>query len=241
MPSIVEINPRIFAVAGWRHRQAVAQLRTGLSWLAVETGRHQGSERVDGVCQRCSSSAIDGIDHKIVDCSAFEICWWNLPNSFAYDTMFLIDSTVRDLPEPAASLPSAKKLALFDRAFRLELRVYNYFLIQAVHLASVLASCSVFGYMRRSMMAFTTLRKLSFMALVDPGAPYTGACVHLCVIAGSAPASLSQTTSQIHHQEALSVTSYKHIFRSKNRAGLQNGPQRRNTPPVIHVPMAAPS
>ena len=27
------------AVGGWRQRQAVAQLRTGSSWLAAETGR----------------------------------------------------------------------------------------------------------------------------------------------------------------------------------------------------------
>ena len=49
------------AVGGWKLRQAVAQLRTGLSWLAVETGRHNGSEWAERVCQRCSSSATDDV------------------------------------------------------------------------------------------------------------------------------------------------------------------------------------
>ena len=59
------------AVGGWRQRQAVAQLRTGSSWLAVETGRHNGSERAERVCQRCSSSATDDVEHMVfADCSA---------------------------------------------------------------------------------------------------------------------------------------------------------------------------
>ena len=67
------------AVGGWRQRQAVAQLRTGSSWLAVETGRHQGAARVQRaarVCQRCSSSAIDDVEHMVFDCSALETHRW---------------------------------------------------------------------------------------------------------------------------------------------------------------------
>ena len=51
------------AVGGWRQRQAVAQLRTGSSWLAEETGRHNGPDRAERVCQWCSSTATDDVEH----------------------------------------------------------------------------------------------------------------------------------------------------------------------------------
>ena len=73
------------AVGGWRQRQAMAQLRTGSSWLAVETGRLQGDvevPRADRVCQRCSSAAIDDADHMVFDCSALESHRWNHPSLF---------------------------------------------------------------------------------------------------------------------------------------------------------------
>ena len=97
------------AVGGWRQRQAVAQLRTGSSWLAVETGRHEGSERVDRVCQRCSSSAVDDIDHMIFDCSALEGCRWNHPSLFAQDTRSLSDFMAQDPTEVAAFVYECKK------------------------------------------------------------------------------------------------------------------------------------
>ena len=68
------------AVGGWRQRQAVAQLRTGSSWLSMDTERPQDDveiPRADGVCQRCSSAAIDDADHIIIDCSALESHRWN--------------------------------------------------------------------------------------------------------------------------------------------------------------------
>ena len=76
------------AVGGWRQHQAMAQLRKGSSWLVVVTGRHNGCERVERGCQRCSSSAIDGVDHMVFDGSALATHRWNHPSLFTQDLGF---------------------------------------------------------------------------------------------------------------------------------------------------------
>ena len=108
------------AVGGWRQRQAVAQLRTGSSWLAVETGRLQGDvevPRADRVCQRCSSAAIDDADHMVFDCSALESHRWNHPSLFTTrGSRSLSDFMDQDPTEVAAFVSECKKscLALAD-------------------------------------------------------------------------------------------------------------------------------
>ena len=103
------------AVGGWRQRQALAQLRTGSSWLAVETGRYQGSERVervDRVCQRCSSSAIDDVEHMVFDCSALETQRWNHPSLFISGSRSLSDFMDQDPTEVAAFVYECKKFCV---------------------------------------------------------------------------------------------------------------------------------
>ena len=108
------------AVGGWRQRQAVAQLRTGSSWLAVETGRLQGDvevPRADRVCQRCSSAAIDDADHMVFDCSALESHRWNHPSLFTTrGSRSMSDFMGQDPTEVAAFVYDCKKscLALVD-------------------------------------------------------------------------------------------------------------------------------
>ena len=108
------------AVGGWRQRQAVAQLRTGSSWLAVETGRLQGDvevPRADRVCQRCSSEAIDDAVHMVFDCSALESHRWNHPTLFTTrGSRSLSDFMDQDPTEVAAFVSDCKKscLALVD-------------------------------------------------------------------------------------------------------------------------------
>ena len=97
------------AVGGWRQRQAVAQLRTGSSWLAVETGRHNGSERAERVCQRCSSSATDDVEHMVFDCSALESHRWNHPSLFTRESRSLTDFFDQDPTELAAFVYECKK------------------------------------------------------------------------------------------------------------------------------------
>lgn len=46
-----------------QQRLAVAQLHTESSRLAVETVQHEGSERVDRVCQQCSSLTVIDTNH----------------------------------------------------------------------------------------------------------------------------------------------------------------------------------
>lgn len=78
-------------VVGWKQRQAVAQLLTGLSWLAVETGRHHGSLRAERVCKRCSSGAIDNEEHLLFNCGALEFHLYTihfLLSGFYFITLF---------------------------------------------------------------------------------------------------------------------------------------------------------
>jgi hypothetical protein len=103
------------AVGGWRQRQAVAQLRTGSSWLAVETGRHQGAARVQRaarVCQRCSSSAIDDVEHMVFDCSALETHRWDHPSLFVRRSRSVSDFMAQDPTELAAFVYECKKSCL---------------------------------------------------------------------------------------------------------------------------------
>ena len=103
------------AVGGWRQRQALARLRTGSSWMAVETGRYQGSERVervDRVCQRCSSSAIDDVEHMVFDCSALETQRWNHPSLFISGSRSLSDFMDQDPTEVAAFVYECKKFCV---------------------------------------------------------------------------------------------------------------------------------
>lgn len=101
------------AVGGWRQRQAVAQLRTGSSWLAVETARRQGDEgvvpREERLCQRCSSAAIDDAEHMVFDCSALEDHRWNHPSLFLRDSRSLSDFMDQDPTEVAAFVYECKK------------------------------------------------------------------------------------------------------------------------------------
>ena len=90
------------AVGGWRQRQAVAQLCTGSSWLAVETGRHNDSERAERVCQRCSSSALDDVEQMVFDCSALESHRWNHPILFTGEPRSFSDFFDQDPRELAA-------------------------------------------------------------------------------------------------------------------------------------------
>jgi hypothetical protein len=108
------------AVGGWRQRQAVAQLRTGSSWLAVETGRLQSDvevPRADRVCQRCSSAAIDDAVHMVFDCSALESLRWIHPSLFTtIGSRSLSDFMDQDPTEVAAFVSECKKscLAIVD-------------------------------------------------------------------------------------------------------------------------------
>lgn len=100
------------AVGGWRQRQAVAQLRTGSSWLAVETGRLQGDMEVPRdarVCQRCSSSAIDDAEHMVFDCSALEMQRWKHPSLFSRESRILSEFMDQDPTEVAAFVYECKK------------------------------------------------------------------------------------------------------------------------------------
>ena len=86
--------------------QAVAQLRTGSSWLAVGTARRQGDEgvmpREERLCQRCSSAAIDDAEHMVFDCSALE-------GLFLRDSRSLSDFMDQDPTEVAAFVYECKK------------------------------------------------------------------------------------------------------------------------------------
>ena len=101
------------AVGGWRQRQAVAQLRTGSSWLAVETARRHGDEgvvpREARLCQRCSSAAIDDAEHMVFDCSALEDNRWNHPSLFLRDSRSLSEFMDQDPTEVAAFVYECKK------------------------------------------------------------------------------------------------------------------------------------
>ena len=104
------------AVGGWRQRQAVAQVRTGSSWLTVETGRFLGDvevPRADRVRQRCSSAAIDDADHMVFDCSALENLRWNHPSLFTTrGSRSLSDFMDQDPTEVAAFVSECKKSCL---------------------------------------------------------------------------------------------------------------------------------
>ena len=104
------------AVDGWRQRQSVAQLRTGSSWLAVETGRFQSDvavPRADRVCQRCSSAAIDDAVHMVFDCSALETHRWNHPSLFTTRvSRSLIHFMDQDPTKVAAFVSECKKSCL---------------------------------------------------------------------------------------------------------------------------------
>lgn len=103
------VQSKLQAVGDWRERQALPQLRTGSSWLAVETGRHEDSDRVDRVRQRCSSSVVDDVDHMDFDCAALEIQWWNYPSLFIQETRCLSDFMTLDVKEVRVLLIIAKK------------------------------------------------------------------------------------------------------------------------------------
>ena len=90
----------------------MAQLRTGSSWLAVETGRQEGSDRVDRVCQRCSSSAVDDVDHMVFDCAALEVQRWNHPSLFTQESRCLSDFMAQDPTEVAAFVYECKKACM---------------------------------------------------------------------------------------------------------------------------------
>ena len=99
------------AVGGWRQRQAVAQLRTGSSWLAVETGRYQGDvevPRAERICQRCSSAAIDDAEHMVFDCSALETHRWNHCSLFTQEARSLSDFLAQDPTEVSAFVYECK-------------------------------------------------------------------------------------------------------------------------------------
>ena len=91
----------------------MAQLRTGSSWLAVETARRQGDEgvvpREERLCQRCSSAAIDDAEHMVFDCSALEDHRWNHPSLFLRDSRSLSDFMDQDPTEVAAFVYECKE------------------------------------------------------------------------------------------------------------------------------------
>jgi len=60
-PETYCMAPYLKAVGGWRQRKALAQLRAGSHWLAVESGRHEGAalHRRQRLGQRCDSGEVD--------------------------------------------------------------------------------------------------------------------------------------------------------------------------------------
>jgi len=64
--------PYLQAVTGRRQRKALAQLRAGSHWLAVESGRREGTAlpRDQRVCQRCGSGEVDDEAHMVFRCAA---------------------------------------------------------------------------------------------------------------------------------------------------------------------------
>jgi len=67
--------PYLKAVGGWRQRKALAQLRAGSHWLAVESGRHEGAalHRSQRLCQRCDSGEVDDEAHMVFRCAALSV------------------------------------------------------------------------------------------------------------------------------------------------------------------------
>jgi len=63
------------AVGGWRQRKALAQLRAGSHWLAVESGRHEAAalHRSQRLCQRCDSGEVDDEAHIVFRCAALSV------------------------------------------------------------------------------------------------------------------------------------------------------------------------
>ena len=73
------------AVGGWKQRQAVAQLCTGSSWLAVDVVGSQSDVVVpheERVCRRCSGNFMDDASHMVFDYVAMGSIRWNHPSLF---------------------------------------------------------------------------------------------------------------------------------------------------------------
>jgi len=71
-PETYCMAPYLRAVTGRRQRKALAQLRAGSHWLAVESGRREGTAlpRDQRVCQRCGSGEVDDEAHMVFRCAA---------------------------------------------------------------------------------------------------------------------------------------------------------------------------
>ena len=73
------------AVGGWKQRQAVAQLCTGSSWLAVNVVGAQSNvvvPREERVCRRCSGDVMDDAHHKVFHCVSMGSIRWNHSSLF---------------------------------------------------------------------------------------------------------------------------------------------------------------
>ena len=92
------------AVAKWKQRKHLAQLRTGSHWLAVETGRF-GAARVERelrLCQRCEGSSVDDVEHMIYGCTSLAAERQKHQSLFASGRVALADFFEQDPIELAA-------------------------------------------------------------------------------------------------------------------------------------------
>jgi len=69
--SVVRRQPYLDKVRQRRHREALAQLRTGSHWGAEETGRWQGLPREQRICPHCHSGAVEDVAHIVFHCPLY--------------------------------------------------------------------------------------------------------------------------------------------------------------------------
>lgn len=71
-----DYSPAVYlqAVGGWRQRKRLAQLRTRLHCLPVETRRFGPRVviRQERLCERCTANAVGDEEHMLIDCAALE-------------------------------------------------------------------------------------------------------------------------------------------------------------------------
>ena len=103
------------AVGGWKQRQAVAQLRTGSSWLAVDVVYAQDNvvvPREERVCRRCNGNVVDDAHHMVFDCNSIDVIRWNHPSLFISRSQSLEVFMGQNPVEVAAFVYDCKKTCL---------------------------------------------------------------------------------------------------------------------------------